>query len=80
MASVAAAKRTLGRTLPPWWWLLITGIAWMLVALILLRFDYTSVSAISILFGVVAIMAGARSINKIPQRVGFKAFHLPSPF
>ena len=58
MASVAAAKRTLGRTLPPWWWLLITGIAWMLVALILLRFDYTSVSAISILFGVVAIMAG----------------------
>ena len=58
MASVAAAKRTLGRTLPPWWWLLITGIPWMLVALILLRFDYTSVSAISILFGVVAIMAG----------------------
>ena len=58
MASIAAAQRTLGRTLPPWWWLLITGIAWMLVALILLRFDYTSVSAISILFGVVAIMAG----------------------
>ena len=58
MASIAAAQRTLGRILPPWWWLLITGIAWMLVALILLRFDYTSVSAISILFGVVAIMAG----------------------
>jgi uncharacterized membrane protein HdeD (DUF308 family) len=58
MASIAAAQRTLGRTLPPWWWLLITGIAWMLVALILLRFNYTSVSAISILFGVVAIMAG----------------------
>jgi uncharacterized membrane protein HdeD (DUF308 family) len=44
--------------LPPWWWLLITGIAWMVVALILLRFDYSSVSAISILFGVIAIMAG----------------------
>jgi uncharacterized membrane protein HdeD (DUF308 family) len=58
MASIATAQRTLGRALPPWWWLLITGIAWMLVALILLRFDYTSVSAISILFGVVAIMAG----------------------
>jgi uncharacterized membrane protein HdeD (DUF308 family) len=58
MASIAAAQRTLGRTLPPWWWILITGIAWMLVALIVLRFDYTSVSAISILFGVVAIMAG----------------------
>ena len=54
----ATAPRTLARTLPPWWLLLITGIAWTLVALILLRFDYTSVSAISILFGFVAIAAG----------------------
>jgi uncharacterized membrane protein HdeD (DUF308 family) len=44
--------------LPPWWLFLLTGIAWMLVALILLRFDYTSVSAISILFSCVAIAAG----------------------
>jgi len=58
MSSIAAAQRTLGRALPPWWLLLITGIAWMLVAVILLRFNYSSVSAISILFGIVAIMAG----------------------
>jgi uncharacterized membrane protein HdeD (DUF308 family) len=58
MSSIAAAERTLGRVLPPWWLFLLTGIAWMLVALILLRFDYTSVSAISILFGCVAIAAG----------------------
>ena len=37
---------------------LLTGILWFLVAIIILRFDYTSVSAISILFGVVAIFAG----------------------
>ena len=58
MVSIATAQRTLGRALPPWWLFLITGIAWMLVALILLRFDYTSVSSISILFGFVAIAAG----------------------
>jgi uncharacterized membrane protein HdeD (DUF308 family) len=58
MISIASAERTLGRVLPPWWVFLITGIGWMLVALILLRFDYTSVSAISILFGIVAIAAG----------------------
>jgi uncharacterized membrane protein HdeD (DUF308 family) len=63
MASIAAAQRTLGRALPPWWWLLITGIGWMLAAVILLRFDYTSVSAISILFGVVAIMAGVLELG-----------------
>ena len=63
MSSVAAsAERTLGRVLPPWWLFLITGIAWTLVAMILLRFDYTSVSAIAILFGCVAIAAGVIEI------------------
>jgi uncharacterized membrane protein HdeD (DUF308 family) len=63
MSSIAVAQRTLGRVLPPWWLMLITGIGWMLVALIVLRFDYTSVSAISILFGFVAIAAGVLEIG-----------------
>ncbi len=64
MSSItAAAQRTLGRVLPPWWLFLLTGIGWMLVALIVLRFDYTSVSAIAILFGIVAIAAGALEIG-----------------
>ena len=50
--------RTLGRVLPPWWVFLITGVAWTVVGAIVLRFDYTSVRAISILFGIVAITAG----------------------
>ena len=41
-----------------WWMFLLTGILWLLVSIILFRFDYTSVSAISILFGFVAIFAG----------------------
>ena len=41
-----------------WWLFLLTGILWFLVAIVILRFDYTSVSAISILFGIVAIFAG----------------------
>jgi uncharacterized membrane protein HdeD (DUF308 family) len=62
MFSIAAAERSLARTLPPWWVFLVTGIGWMLLALIVLRFDYTSVSAISILFGIVALIAGALEI------------------
>jgi uncharacterized membrane protein HdeD (DUF308 family) len=58
-----AGQRTLGRVLPPWWLMLITGIAWILVSAILLRFDYTSVSSISILFGIVALFAGAAEIG-----------------
>jgi uncharacterized membrane protein HdeD (DUF308 family) len=53
-----AMDRAIERHLPPWWVLLITGIGWILVSLIVLRFDYTSVHAISLLFGFVAIVAG----------------------
>jgi uncharacterized membrane protein HdeD (DUF308 family) len=65
MSAFAAARpRTLAsRVLPPWWLFLVTGIGWMLVGLIVLRFDYTSVSAISILFGCVAIAAGVLEIG-----------------
>jgi uncharacterized membrane protein HdeD (DUF308 family) len=60
---IAAAERSLGRSLPPWWLFLVTGVAWMLVALIILRFDYASVSAISLLFGFVALAAGAVEVG-----------------
>ena len=41
-----------------WWIFLCTGILWLLFSIVVFRFDYTTVSAISILFGVVAILAG----------------------
>jgi uncharacterized membrane protein HdeD (DUF308 family) len=66
-----AVRRSLARSLPPWWLLLITGIGWMLVAVILLRFDYTSVSAISILFGIVAVMAGVLEIGVLILAAGW---------
>jgi uncharacterized membrane protein HdeD (DUF308 family) len=64
MSSIAAAaQRTLGQVLPPWWLFLVSGIAWTAVALIVLRFDYTTVNAIAILFGIVAIAAGLIEIG-----------------
>jgi uncharacterized membrane protein HdeD (DUF308 family) len=71
MITAAAAERTLARALPPWWLVLITGIGWMLVGLIVLRFDYTSVSAISILFGIVAIAAGVMEIGVLLMAHGW---------
>ena len=59
------------RTLPPWWLMLITGIGWILVSVILLRFDYTSVSSISILFGFVALFAGAAEIGVVFMAAGW---------
>ena len=42
---------------PLWWILLITGSLWSIFALIVFRFDYTTVSALSILLGTVCICA-----------------------
>jgi uncharacterized membrane protein HdeD (DUF308 family) len=61
----ASERRMLGDVLPPWWLFIVLGIGWSLVALILLRFDYTSVHAISLLFGFVAIGAGVLEIGMI---------------
>jgi uncharacterized membrane protein HdeD (DUF308 family) len=67
-----AGGRWLSRTfLPPWWMLLITGVAWTLVAIVLLRFDYTSVYSISLLFGFVAIGAGIMEVAALFMAPGW---------
>lgn len=42
---------------PLWWVPLVTGSFWVLFALLVFRFDYTSVSAVSILLGTVVLCA-----------------------
>lgn len=42
-----------------WWVFIITGLAWLLFSIIVFRWDYTTVRAISLLFGIVLIFAGA---------------------
>ena len=53
-----------------WWILLITGTAWLLFAIIIFRFDWASVSAISILFGCALLAAGASEFLMIPASSG----------
>ena len=56
LSSPRQALNTLRDDVARYWWLaLLSGIAWIVVSIIILRFDYTSVAAISVLFGVVAI-------------------------
>jgi uncharacterized membrane protein HdeD (DUF308 family) len=40
-----------------WWVFLLTGTFWLLFSIIVFRFDYTTVSSISILFGIVMLAA-----------------------
>jgi uncharacterized membrane protein HdeD (DUF308 family) len=43
---------------PLWWVLLVTGSLWTIFALVVFQFDYTTVSALSILLGTVCVAAG----------------------
>jgi len=59
-----------------WWVFLLTGIAWLVFALIVFQWDYTTVSAISYLFGVVAIIAGVNELFEITvSTTGWKIVH-----
>jgi uncharacterized membrane protein HdeD (DUF308 family) len=60
-----------------WWVLLVTGIAWVTVSVIIFRFDYTTVKAIGILFGVVALGAAVNEILvSVVSTPGWAIVHL----
>jgi uncharacterized membrane protein HdeD (DUF308 family) len=45
-----------------WWLFIITGVCWLAVSMIIFRFDYTTVVAIGVLFGSIAIVAGVLEV------------------
>jgi uncharacterized membrane protein HdeD (DUF308 family) len=59
-----------------WWMFLLTGIAWLVFALLVFQWDYTTVYAVSILFGVIALFAGANEFLQITvATTGWKIVH-----
>jgi uncharacterized membrane protein HdeD (DUF308 family) len=59
-----------------WWLFLLTGIAWLVFALIVFQWDYTTVAAISYLFGAIAIVAGVNEFFQIPvSTTGWRWIH-----
>jgi uncharacterized membrane protein HdeD (DUF308 family) len=57
IASSAELENQLSEGANIWWLFLVTGSLWILFSIIIFRFDWTTVSAISIVFGVVMIAA-----------------------
>jgi uncharacterized membrane protein HdeD (DUF308 family) len=62
---------------PLWWILLVTGSLWILFALIVFRFDYTTVSALSILLGAVCLAAALfEAIAAAGSNGGWRIAHI----
>jgi uncharacterized membrane protein HdeD (DUF308 family) len=60
-----------------WWLFLLTGIIWLVVSLIVFQWDYTTVYAVSYLFGVVALFAGVNEFFQITVSTsGWKVAHV----
>ena len=59
-----------------WWIFLVIGAGWLLFAIIVFRFDWRSVSAISILFGIVVIAAAIEEVFAVfaGERSGWARF------
>ena len=70
-------EREVVREAARWWWLfLLGGIAWLVFALIIFRFDITSAASVAILFGIVAIVAGVDEFMAIGvSTTGWKIVH-----
>jgi uncharacterized membrane protein HdeD (DUF308 family) len=76
MSALFVEREVLEEAADRWWIFLVTGIAWLIFALLVFQWDYTTVSAISYLFGVVAIVAGMNEFLEISiSTTGWKWVH-----
>jgi Short repeat of unknown function (DUF308) len=56
------ARQAVKEVTDNWWLFLITGLAWFVVSLVVLRMNLTSVAAVGVLLGVVFLVSGAEEI------------------
>ena len=71
----------------PWWLYLVSSAAWFIIAWVVLRFDLRSVTAISVLAGIVILAAGIAELFNAFTAPGWRwlhallgGLHLSGPF
>jgi uncharacterized membrane protein HdeD (DUF308 family) len=59
-----------------WWLFLLTGILWLLIALVVLRFNVTSIATVGALMGVVFLIAGVNEFMALGTVEAWKWRHV----
>jgi uncharacterized membrane protein HdeD (DUF308 family) len=61
LVSEPAALRVVAPELRRWWWLwLVAGIAWVVIALVVLQFDQASITTVGVLVGLMFLLSGVQ--------------------
>lgn len=60
-----------------WWALLVAGVAWIVIGLVVLRFDTATVAVVSVVFGVLVLMSAAgEAFRAMVSTGGWRVWHL----
>jgi uncharacterized membrane protein HdeD (DUF308 family) len=60
----------------PWWLLLVTGVGWLIISAIVLRFSIASVATVGVLIGAVFLVAAISEIVIASARAGWLWLHV----
>jgi len=74
MDSTSSTVRRAGFSVP-WWLFLVTSACWFIIAWVVLRFDLRSVTAISVLAGIVILAAGIAELFNAFTAPGWRWLH-----
>jgi len=66
----------LARLAGPWWLLLVTGVAWLIISAVVLRFSIVSVAAVGVLLGVVFLVGAFSQILIAAVRHSWRWLHV----
>lgn len=76
-AGVRSPERAVTREIAGnWWWFLVTGVAWLLISVIVLRFNLASIASVGTLLGAVLLVSGVNEFMLLWLRnAGWKWIH-----
>jgi uncharacterized membrane protein HdeD (DUF308 family) len=75
MTTVVVVEDEIGIPSPPRWLFVLTGILWVLISIVVLSFDSTSVATIGYMGGIVLVIAGADEFLTMVMAPGWKWAH-----
>ncbi|HUL25775.1 MAG TPA: DUF308 domain-containing protein [Streptosporangiaceae bacterium] len=73
---IRGTRAQLWRLAGPWWLLLVTGIAWLIISVMVLRFRLSSITTVGVLLGALFLLAMFNEFLIASVRTGWRWAHV----